>query len=259
MTSPAAAAIPNGMPHPADLRVHSHDGTTFVTAGQMVIACRPEGDVAMRNLAVAVARQLGFSGQQVAQVTGLTDSYVASLRQRALREGAAGLVRPSGPKPKLSPQAWARAARWRPPGPARRRSPPGWASPRPRSAGTWPAPGSSSCRPASPAARASRRARSARGKDPRPRPRRSQSPHRSRRPRPLRRRRQRARLAPGGRVADHRWAGDLTRLYCRSSGRRRRARRVVAAGRRPRRQPRPAGQRAPHRRDPCPPGRGTRP
>ena len=113
MTSPAAAAILNGMPHPADLRVHSHDGTTFVTAGQMVIACYPDGDVAMRNVAVAVARQLGFSGQQVAQVTGLTDSYVATLHQRALREGAAGLVRPSGPKPKLSPQAWARAARWR--------------------------------------------------------------------------------------------------------------------------------------------------
>jgi hypothetical protein len=113
MTSTAAAAILNGMPHPADLRVHSHDGTTFVTAGQMIIACYPGGDVAMRNVAVAVARQLGFSGQQVAQVMGLTASYVATLRQRALREGAAGLVRPSGPRPKLSPHAWARAAKWR--------------------------------------------------------------------------------------------------------------------------------------------------
>src|SRR5258707_2054727 len=101
------------MPHPADLRVHHHEGTTFVTAGQMVIACYPGGEIAMRNVAVAVARQLGFSGQQVAQVMGLTDSYVATLHQRALREGAAGLVRPSGPKPKLSPQAWARAAKWR--------------------------------------------------------------------------------------------------------------------------------------------------
>src|SRR5258708_36812874 len=43
----------------------------------------------------------------------LTASYVAALHQRALREGAAGLVRPSGHKPRLSPQAWARAARWR--------------------------------------------------------------------------------------------------------------------------------------------------
>ncbi len=113
MASPANAAILDGMPDPADLRVHHHDGMTFVTAGQMVVACYPDGEIAMRNVAVAVARQLGFSGQQVAQVMGLTDSYVATLRQRALREGAAGLVRPSGPKPKLSPQAWARAARWR--------------------------------------------------------------------------------------------------------------------------------------------------
>ena len=113
MTSPAAAAILNGMPHPADLRVRRHDGETFVTAGQMVIACYPDGDVAMRNVAVAVARQLGFSGQRVAEVMGLSASYVATLHQRALREGAAGLVRPSGPKPKLSPQVWAGAAKWR--------------------------------------------------------------------------------------------------------------------------------------------------
>ena len=113
MTSPANAAILDGMPQPADLRVDHHGGETFVTAGQMVIACYPDGDVAMRNVAVAVARQLGFSGQRVAQVMGLTASYVATLHQRALREGAAGLVRPSGPKPELSPQVWARAARWR--------------------------------------------------------------------------------------------------------------------------------------------------
>src|SRR5258707_12310619 len=113
MASPANAAILDGMPHPADLRVHHHEGTTFVTAGQMVVPWHPGGEIAMRTVAVAAARQLGFSGQQVAQVMGLTDSYVATLHQRALREGAAGLVRPSGPKPKLSPQAWARAAKWR--------------------------------------------------------------------------------------------------------------------------------------------------
>jgi len=113
VTSPANAAILDGMPQPADLRVQRHDGETFVTAGQMMIACYPDGDISMRNVAVAVARQLGFSGQRVAQVMGLTASYVATLHQRALREGAAGLVRPSGPRPKLSPQAWARAARWR--------------------------------------------------------------------------------------------------------------------------------------------------
>src|SRR6266571_1887354 len=113
MTGPAAEAILNGMPHPAGLRTHHHDGTTLVTAGQMIIACYPDGDVAMRNVAVAVARQLGFSGQRVAEVMGLSASYVATLRQRARREGAAGLVRPSGPKPKLSPADWARAVKWR--------------------------------------------------------------------------------------------------------------------------------------------------
>jgi hypothetical protein len=133
------------MPHPADLRAQSCDGTTFVTAGQMVIACYPDGDIAMRNVAVAVARQLGFSGQHVAEVMGLSASYVATLHQRAVREGAAGLIRPSGPKPKLSPQAWARGgqvagrrgqrgADRRPPGrgPGHRQSAPG----RRRAAGT---------------------------------------------------------------------------------------------------------------------------
>src|SRR5258705_7293482 len=44
---------------------------------------------------------------------GLSASYVAQRRQGARREGAAGLVRPSGPKPRLSPAVWARAAKWR--------------------------------------------------------------------------------------------------------------------------------------------------
>jgi len=156
VTSPANAAILDGMPQPADLRVQRHDGETFVTAGQMMIACYPDGDISMRNVAVAVARQLGFSGQRVAQVTGLTASYVATLHQRALREGAAGLVRPSGPGPKLSPQARGRGRRGGgPPGPARRRSPPGSGWRRPRSAGTWAEPGSKNCPLASPAAQIS--------------------------------------------------------------------------------------------------------
>jgi hypothetical protein len=109
MTSPAAAAILDGMPDPRDLRRHEQDGMTWVSAGPVVLACYPAGDIAMRNVAVAVARQLGFPGQVVAGVMGLSENYVATLRQRALREGAAGLVRPSGPKPKLGPADWARA------------------------------------------------------------------------------------------------------------------------------------------------------
>ncbi|HUL27241.1 MAG TPA: hypothetical protein VLW44_15910 [Streptosporangiaceae bacterium] len=60
-----------------------------------------------------MARQLGFPGKVVAEVMGLSENYVATLRQRALREGVAGLVRPSGPKPGLTPADWARAAGWR--------------------------------------------------------------------------------------------------------------------------------------------------
>src|ERR1039458_9525132 len=108
MTSPAAAAILDGMPDPRDLRRHEQDGMTWVSAGPVVLACYPAGDIAMRNVAVAVARQLGCVGQVVAGVMGLSENYVATLRQRALREGAAGLVRPSGPKPKLGPADWAR-------------------------------------------------------------------------------------------------------------------------------------------------------
>ena len=47
----------------------------------------------MRNIAVAALRQLGFGGTAVAAVMGLTPNYVATLHQRALREGTAGLVR----------------------------------------------------------------------------------------------------------------------------------------------------------------------
>ena len=111
MTGPAAAAIPNGMPRPADLRKHHHDDTKLVTAGQIIVAAT-HGDIAMRNMAVAVARQLGSPPAGRAG-DGPSASYVATLHQRARREGAAGLVRPSGPRPELSPEHWAQAARWR--------------------------------------------------------------------------------------------------------------------------------------------------
>jgi len=155
VTSPANAAILDGMPQPAGLHVQRHDGETFVTAGQMMIACYPDGGISMRNVAVAVARQLGFSGQRVAQVTGLTASYVATLHQRALREGAAGLVRPSGPRPKLSPQAWARAARWRAAGASEAEIAARLGVAQATVSRTWAEPGSKNCPLASPAAQIS--------------------------------------------------------------------------------------------------------
>ena len=72
-----------------------------------------EDDTAMRHVAAAVLRQLGFHGQDVAAVLGLTPNYVATLHQRALREGTAGLVRPAGRPRETGEESWERARQWR--------------------------------------------------------------------------------------------------------------------------------------------------
>ena len=111
--SPAAAAILEGMPEPGDLRRVSADGEVLVFAGSVLLFRFAEQDAAARNVAVAVLRQLGFSGQAVAAAMGLTENYVATLHRRALREGTGGLVRPRGRPGKLAPQAWEQARQWR--------------------------------------------------------------------------------------------------------------------------------------------------
>ena len=111
--TPAAAAILEGMPDPSLLHRADRDGTTWILAGRVVLACYPSGDAGLRNVAVAVCRQLGFSGRAVAEVMGLTENYVATLHNRALREGTAGLVRAPGRPRKLAAGAWEQAARWR--------------------------------------------------------------------------------------------------------------------------------------------------
>src|ERR1700677_924766 len=111
--NPAAAAILEGMPDPRDLRRDEHDGMTFICAGSALLACYPSGDAGMRNVAVAVLRQLEFGGRTVAAVMGLTESYVATLHNRARREGTSGLVRAQGRPRKLAARDWEQAARWR--------------------------------------------------------------------------------------------------------------------------------------------------
>ena len=111
--TPAASAILEGMPDPSLLHRADRDGTTWILAGSVVLACYPSGDAGTRNVAVAVCRQLGFGGRAVAAVTGLTENYVATLHNRALREGTAGLVRAPGRPRKLAAGAWEKAARWR--------------------------------------------------------------------------------------------------------------------------------------------------
>ncbi|HUY46554.1 MAG TPA: hypothetical protein VMV92_12610 [Streptosporangiaceae bacterium] len=110
---PAAAAILEGMPGPKDLHRVDRDGTTWILAGSVVLACYPSAGAGMRNVAVAVCRQLGSGGRAVAGVMGLTGNYVATLHNRALREGTAGLVRAQGRPRKLAGSAWEKAARWR--------------------------------------------------------------------------------------------------------------------------------------------------
>jgi transposase len=113
MWSAAASAILEGMPEAADLRVLRSDGVTWVFAGKSALFRFADGDAAMRNIAVAALRQIGFGGTQVAAALGLTTNYVATLHQRALRDGTAGLVRPRGRPRTVTGQGWEQARAWR--------------------------------------------------------------------------------------------------------------------------------------------------
>ena len=110
--TPAAAAILEGMPEPKDLRRVTSAGTTWIFAGPVALFSYPEADAGMRNIAVAVLRQLGYPGQPVAGLMGLSECYVATLRHRALREGTAGVVRRRGRLRKLPEAAWEQARAW---------------------------------------------------------------------------------------------------------------------------------------------------
>jgi hypothetical protein len=111
--TPAAAAILEGMPDPRDLRRVSADGQTLIFAGSRLLFRYQDGDAGARNVAVAVLRQLGYGGQAVAAVMGLTVNYVATLHNRALREGTGGVVRPRGRPGKAGQESWDQARQWR--------------------------------------------------------------------------------------------------------------------------------------------------
>jgi hypothetical protein len=111
--SAAAAAILDGMPDARDLHRLDSGGQTSVFAGSRQLFRYAEGDTAMRNVAVAVLRQLGFSGAEVAAAMELTPNYVATLHQRSLREGTAGLVRQAGRPRETETGSWERARAWR--------------------------------------------------------------------------------------------------------------------------------------------------
>ena len=77
----AVAAILDGMPEPRDLRIREHDGRCVITAGTVVLFDYAAGDVVMRNIALAVLRQLGFRGRgsrsKRSAATSLTRTAVA--------------------------------------------------------------------------------------------------------------------------------------------------------------------------------------
>ena len=95
---PAAVALMlEGMPLPRDLHLHRAAGRVVVLVGSTVVAEYAEGDLAMRNMVIVTLRRLGFPGGRVAEVFGLTPTYVSRLKTVAARDGAAALAGQDGP------------------------------------------------------------------------------------------------------------------------------------------------------------------
>ena len=95
---PAAVALMlEGMPSPRDLHLHRAAGRVVVLAGSTVVAEYAGTDLAMRNMVIVTLRRVGFPGWRVAEVFGLTPTYVARLKTAAARDGAAALAGRDGP------------------------------------------------------------------------------------------------------------------------------------------------------------------
>jgi hypothetical protein len=95
--------------------MHEHDGRCVITAGSTVLFDYAAGDVVMRNIALAVLRQLGFRGRAVAAVLGLSEAYVATLHSAAKRDGPAALAMQDrrGTPGKVTAAQWEQARAWR--------------------------------------------------------------------------------------------------------------------------------------------------
>jgi len=113
--SAAVALMLEGMPLPLDLHLHRAAGRVVVLVGSTVVAEYGETDLAMRNMAVVTLRRVGFRGGRVAEVFGLTPTYVARLKTAAARGGAAALAGQDGPgRPRaLGEDKWDLARQWR--------------------------------------------------------------------------------------------------------------------------------------------------
>ena len=95
--SAAVALMLEGMPSPRDLHLHRAAGRVVVLVGSKLVAEYGETDLAMRNMVIVTLRRLGFPGWRVAEVFGLTPTYVSRLRTAASRQGAAALAGHDGP------------------------------------------------------------------------------------------------------------------------------------------------------------------
>src|SRR5271166_4153684 len=85
----AAAAILDGMPDARDLHRLDSGGQTMIFAGSVQLFWYAEDDTAARNV------------------------DVATLRQRSLRDGTAGLIRPAGRPRETADASWEQARAWR--------------------------------------------------------------------------------------------------------------------------------------------------
>src|SRR5260370_19217912 len=116
----AAAAILDGMPDARDLHRLESGGQVMIFAGSVQLFRYAEDDAAARNVAVAVLRQLGFGGAEVAAGMKGTPNYVSTLYQRSLRDRTAGLIRPLGRPRETAGASWEKARAWGAGGGARR-------------------------------------------------------------------------------------------------------------------------------------------
>jgi transposase len=101
-----------GMPEPAPLRRHVQDGEWLLTGGGRLLFRFDADDRGMRNLAVVALTDAGYRVNTVAQVFGLTATYVSMLRGRARRAGSSALVPAMGRPVKLSAGQVGQARRW---------------------------------------------------------------------------------------------------------------------------------------------------
>jgi hypothetical protein len=72
--------------------MHQPGDRCVISAGSVILFEYDAADTAMRNIALATLRQLGFRGRVVAAVLGLTENYVSTLHNAAMRDGSAALI-----------------------------------------------------------------------------------------------------------------------------------------------------------------------